>query len=1040
MAWWDDMAADVRTAAERAANEIASAADVEGWIRALVDAIRDDQPDTIDTLLDRLRSFFPFRELANLILSEATRRRDPETLAKAVLFVFARLDQTNEYILEVLWARAQDREIQKLVLEILASSASNLDNLLAAISRQAAIAQREMLELLVQIDFEGGRDRLWQLLLQYASRSGLEDLFKTLVEVLHSAAGGQSSKLVGLCLGIETTSLRLRALAALLAALAERGWLDLRVLVRFVFEQFPVRLKDVVAALLACGVLHWNRIATLLELPTELYRADSIRQEKLFSALLDSLRQAAERLGAVQELADALAAWLIDVCDHARITTGRLPNVAVARPAVEVPVLLRLLGQALGAIAGGTPAIPGAASALARALVNALRARGSAGDAVLALIMRVPAAFVVLLPFLVLAAAAIPMQFPSWFGQDVRHLRQSDRTLDILELPAPGSEVGPAGHRRRAKYMVFSDIHRDAPGDVLDHRFFDCGNFAKNADLYLRALRYCDANGYTVIENGDCEELWFKPHLFDDPQARSSDILHFHADIFAMLKVLHDKGQYFRTRGNHDNWWVLDPAHQAELKQLFGPGFKIFDALVIPDVLTMETDYVELLQAYSNASTDDDRWRALIDAIPVGLSPDRYREKLPLFILHGHQVDFWNCDEHHFLGLIITNAVGVPADGVDALPYFLKGLDLAGNPVHKFTDMLAPHAPWGNWPPEDVARRWARQIEFMPETERRLLDDCSFSETLAASLSLVLGYQNSGPLGVCGKPGPQVQILTGHTHNIQSRPYLNLPDWPLGPLPDKAEQAIKLCKAPYFNSGTCGWWEGVLWGIEITYIGQPRASYWDRQCQAPHLMSWELHDAPIVVPGDIRALLTQLQSLAPAGGTAVPAPLQGLLASITPFAAPALAGARQAAMGTLSTVEQYAACAMATLLGVRAALCGGSLPHCDLTLDIDLNKLPRLEAKHGELPALSQVPTTGLGRFISRWVDHLGLLPEPTPAIYPAEHLRQLAGVLFHAAFAYRSGLLGNLGHLLNLCTGGHLGVQVGLDRQQGRLSMRLLN
>jgi len=323
------------------------------------------------------------------------------------------------------------------------------------------------------------------------------------------------------------------------------------------------------------------------------------------------------------------------------------------------------------------------------------------------------------------------------------------------------------------------------------------------------------------------------------------------------------------------------------------------------------------------------------DRLPLGLSPDHYRSRKPLFVLHGHQVDFWNCDEHQFLGLVITNAVGVPADGIDALPYYLKGIDIAGNPWLKFADYITKRrdwqalvpsfvegilpgyalaevawrfSPWDNWPPEDVSKAWARQIEFMEETDRRLHDSLSFSETLAASLSLLLGYDSFGPIKPCSLPGPQIQIAMGHTHNPQSRPYLNFPEPTIDVKTPRGtyEYQMSWMKVPYYNSGTGGWWEGIIWALEIDEAGQAQLVYWDRQSCEPQVMSWELHGDPIIRPADLHNLANDLSQIVAAGNADLNAAIARLRA-LVPFALPNVAGTQSFPLADMSQDEQVAA-------------------------------------------------------------------------------------------------------------------------------------
>lgn len=1030
MHWWEKLADEVKSATESVASAVVSAAQIQSWISDLISALIAGDEVRASELYNFLSPLYSNTELAKLILREAARRRDATALASAVAFVTRRQLLTNSGILGTLWDAVEDDPLRKIILETLANRVWNLDNLLRAIADTAKIDA--IVRLLADIAYDSGRDLLWRQMLKYSSRNGLEALFESVVRAIHGLTGGREEILIWQALQIES-AYRRRTLDRLLPFLVAASWFDLQAVIRYVFEQRESLLKVLLAALLETGVLAWGQTATLLDAGTAIYANDRDAMSRLLTSIVGALAALAESAQKLSTFASVVANWL-----H-KTTTGTLTQyvgedglLGRARDlgVANIPLPAWLVGQAFGMMAGSAAALPGTSSQFARALCAALQQMGSAGEAILALIMRIPAAFLVFLPFLVQAAASIPMNFLNWFGQDVLNLQQPDRKLLIKELPAPGP----------AKYMILSDIHRDAKGDVVDPVLYDCGNFSKNQEIYLRMLKYCLAEGYTVIENGDCEEMWFRPHLIDDPQVRSSNILGYHQDIYMTLKSLYDLGRYYRTRGNHDNWWVLQPGRLLDLQQIFGTEFVIYDALVIPGVLTMETDYLQMLDSLGNAADDEARLQILIENIPLGLSPDRYTEKLPLFVFHGHQVDFWNCDEHQLLGFVITNSIGVPADGVDALPYYLKGVDLEGNPAFKFTDMLVDHAPWGNWPPEDVARRQARHIEFMAETDRKLIDDYMFSETLAASLSLVLSYGPAGPFGVCGSPKPKVQILAGHTHTPQSRPYLNFAQWLPGDLPPIAKQVASLMKAPYYNSGNCGWWEGILWGIEITSIGQPRLAYWDRQCyKEPHLMSWELHDdKQVVAPSDIAHLLAQIRSLLPAGAGAPPPELMATLAALTPFIAPVMAGVRTAAFGALSIARQYAVVASALVQVVLAAICGSRMPQCDLTLEIDLQKLPRLEPKNSELAAPAQPPSSSMRVFFARWLDFHQLFQHSGLATSPPADLKTLAGLCFHAALLYRSGLLNSLGHLLNICVARELAVDIEFNRDRGTITMRL--
>lgn len=87
-----------------------------------------------------------------------------------------------------------------------------------------------------------------------------------------------------------------------------------------------------------------------------------------------------------------------------------------------------------------------------------------------------------------------------------------------------------------SKFIIFSDCHRG------DNSWTD--DFAKNRNLYMRALTYYYEKGYTYIEAGDGDELW-KCRCFQD-------IRRAHSDVFKLLKQYHEQGRLYMIWGNHD--------------------------------------------------------------------------------------------------------------------------------------------------------------------------------------------------------------------------------------------------------------------------------------------------------------------------------------------------------------------------------------------------------------------------------------------------------------------------------------------------------
>ncbi len=592
-------------------------------------------------------------------------------------------------------------------------------------------------------------------------------------------------------------------------------------------------IQPFVQHLFKSGMESMSKLEELLEIPL-IHTGEQNAQDR--DGIFASIFNAVSTFGAETE--DGLDAMIPKLINWVRRTNERelVPVVedsliADNRDAAMVPLGVHLLGKGIQSLAGdGQESAP--ANRFAEKLFQILPWNDELEQEIWLHLAKIPGMLFVLLSQLLWKAVKTPMKVFQWIGQNANEIEQNDRPLKIHTLPPPDENH---------QYAIISDVHRDAPDDVVDKYFFDLSHFSKHSDLFIRALEYYRDNGYIVIENGDCEELWVVPSVRKNKgvRARAQSIIDPngpHRRVFELLSELHREGRYFRTRGNHDDFWTLSPENEALLRETWfndGPPFHVWDALIIPDVLTMNDDYISVIKNVIQAKQKKEPLdvERLVDLIPVGLSPQRYHQRAPLFIFHGHQVDFWNCDEHSYLGKTLANSIGIIADALSTFPYHLKGIDFGGNPIVKFSDLMAKVPQVENWLPEDRAQRLSRRIE-QDEEVRLIQDNIYYSETLAAALSLGLKYPGQSDL-------LQVQILAGHTHWPQSRPWLHL-----GMLKVSNTDAKIPLRLPtlYYNSGTCGWWEGVLWGVEITSYGQPKLFYWEKGSKTPNYMSWELHD------------------------------------------------------------------------------------------------------------------------------------------------------------------------------------------------------
>lgn len=147
-----------------------------------------------------------------------------------------------------------------------------------------------------------------------------------------------------------------------------------------------------------------------------------------------------------------------------------------------------------------------------------------------------------------------------------------------------------------SKIVIMSDCHR-GDGSWAD-------DFSKNQNLYIHALRHYYNQGYTYIELGDGDELWKNSNL--------ADIIDVHRDVFQLLSQFFCKGRLYFIFGNHDmikkdiNFikrklcFYFDESHKKKISMF--ENIKVYEGLVLKHKITNSK----------------------------------------IFLLHGHQVDYFN--------------------------------------------------------------------------------------------------------------------------------------------------------------------------------------------------------------------------------------------------------------------------------------------------------------------------------------------------------------------------------------------------------------
>jgi len=485
----------------------------------------------------------------------------------------------------------------------------------------------------------------------------------------------------------------------------------------------------------------------------------------------------------------------------------------------------------------------------------------------------------VLLPVLLALINLLRLRLP-WPDMCFKSIEEDD-DVATLRLPAPGP-----GH----KYYIFSDIHRDQASD--DRGYFEFGSidhFSENQELYCRILKHALKDEWTVLEVGDCDELWFIRD-FNEFRAKGKfagllkGIIENHKSVYDVLVELHREGRYYRVFGNHDSH-VRKPEIFQILKDRFDDqNLKFYDFIVIPDVKTMdEHDYFDLVFDVLEALKSENKVRTLFERLfdgRLGLDAAAYTSKRPMIVAHGHQWDFWNCDKNSLVGKMFSNSAAVWVDSINDPFLDLGGLAMGGSPILKFADVFSKLPVFNSFLGRQPARRFAHQIQHQHDCERLIEDDVFYFESITALMGMfalpLTVYEQGKPRtwrqtlqGIKKKRLKVTSILDhirnhiciGHTHYPHSQPYFDIEGWVysawLGPVVGhlvdffKAKVSellfgyklhLNILKSYYHNTGTSGWMEGIVWALRIDETGQARLVFWTRDTQPdqPEEMDWDL--------------------------------------------------------------------------------------------------------------------------------------------------------------------------------------------------------
>jgi predicted phosphodiesterase len=116
----------------------------------------------------------------------------------------------------------------------------------------------------------------------------------------------------------------------------------------------------------------------------------------------------------------------------------------------------------------------------------------------------------------------------------------------------------------KASYVIFSDQHKGAK-DAAD-------DFMGAENNYMAALDWYYSNGYTLINLGDCEELW--------ENTPGAVVERNRLSLLEEAKFLQQE-RYYRIFGNHDLEWNYIVPRMQFLKPIFGTKLKVYEGLIL---------------------------------------------------------------------------------------------------------------------------------------------------------------------------------------------------------------------------------------------------------------------------------------------------------------------------------------------------------------------------------------------------------------------------------------------------------------------------
>ena len=153
-----------------------------------------------------------------------------------------------------------------------------------------------------------------------------------------------------------------------------------------------------------------------------------------------------------------------------------------------------------------------------------------------------------------------------------------------------GSDKGPVipFELNSGKFVLVSDQHKGTRDLADDFRLAE-----KN---YLAAMDYYYQNGYTLINIGDCEELW---------ENNPTDVLKKNTEVMMAEARFNENDRYYRLYGNHDLEWKYLVPLNLYLRPALGTKLKAYEGMALETAYDGDTYTIFLSHGHQGDQRSD---------------------------------------------------------------------------------------------------------------------------------------------------------------------------------------------------------------------------------------------------------------------------------------------------------------------------------------------------------------------------------------------------------------------------------------------------